>query len=87
MIDGGERRGRKQKNVECECSGGSIRRSVPLDRVLDAVKRTWNPSYFFTGRLFLFFFLVRCGRIHCQTIGEDVGAEEEENRPERERKH
>lgn len=49
MAEGGEtkagERGRESQDV---------RRSVPVDKVLDAVKRTRNPSHFFTGRLFLF---------------------------------
>lgn len=57
--DGGEgddrwRRAERRKRENGERKSQGVRRSVPVDRVLDAVKRTWNPSYFFTGRLFLF---------------------------------
>lgn len=84
LIDGGGRRGENRRTAK-RVRGG-VRRSVPADRVLDAVKRTWNPSYFFTGRLFLFLHVVlsaRGGRgrvtrrIHCRTIGEGGNTPEE----------
>lgn len=49
MVERGETKTGERRRV------GGVRRSTPADRVLDAVKRTRNPSYFFTGRSFPFF--------------------------------
>lgn len=55
MIDGGERRGRKHTGERGRVFRG-IRRSVPLDRVLDAVKRTWKIHRIFSPAVYFFFF-------------------------------
>lgn len=82
MAERTKTREREGKEREREFREG-IRRSVPLDRVFDAVKRTWNPPYFFTpGRLFLFLSTSR--RIHCRTHRRKVEEAKEEDERSRE---
>jgi len=78
---------RKQKNGEESPEG--VRRSVPADRVLDAVKRTWNPSYFFHRPFISFFFVRRPLRSGWRTgfiVGPSVKAETRRKRRTRQKR-